>query len=198
MNRIEQTYIINASPEEVWAALTDPTLQAKWTGQRAQYDARVGGRYQLFDDYVTGEIVEAEAPNKLSQTWKPNDWTIDNSMVSFVLKKVPEGTQVELLHENVQPEDFEGTNEGWNQYYLGAIKTMLEAENIKPKAKAARKPTRAKKPVRKAAAKQTAAAKRNAVAKKIATGKRATGAGRTAAKKTAARKYASSAKKKKG
>jgi uncharacterized protein YndB with AHSA1/START domain len=171
MLRIEQTYFINASPERVWAALTDPVIQAKWTGQPAEYDARVGGKYKLWTEYVSGEIVECDPPRKLAQTWKPNDWTIDASVVSFTLKKTRGGTQVNLVHENVQPEDYEGTTQGWNQFYVGAIKSMLEAENSKPKPKQVRKTVRAKK----AAVKKRATAKRTprAPEKRIASARRA-------------------------
>lgn len=166
MLEIEQRYFIKASPEEVWAALTDPALQAKWTGQPAQYEARVGGAYQLFDDYVTGEIVEADAPNRLAQTWKPNDWTIENSVVAFTLRAVRGGTEVDLVHENVQPEDYEGTAEGWNQFYIGAIKSMLEGGKVR--VKAARKARSVKKVAGKAVVKKRAVAKRATVKKKTA------------------------------
>lgn len=172
MLRIEQTYLINAAPEEVWAALTDPTLQAQWSGQRAQFDARVGGTYQLFDDYVTGEIVEADAPNKLAQTWQPDDWTITDSVVSFVLTPVEGGTQVVLVHENVQPEDFEGTSQGWDDFYVGAIKKMLEAPKptakpkAKPKAKPNAKVAKKAKPAKKAAVKKKPVVKNKTTAKR--------------------------------
>src|SRR5260221_5589477 len=104
MLTIEQTYLIFATPEQVWAALTDPELKVQWTGQPAEYDARMGGAFKLWDDYVSGEVVEFDPPKKLAQTWKPGDWTIDNSVVSFTLTPTDEGTQLDLLHINVQPE----------------------------------------------------------------------------------------------
>jgi uncharacterized protein YndB with AHSA1/START domain len=139
MLRIEQTYNIKATPERVWAALTDPKLQAKWSGDSAEYDARVGGTYILFGDYVTGEIIEYDPPNKLAQTWKPSDWTIDDSVVTFTLTKSRGGTQLDLVHENVQPEDYDGTAQGWDEYYIGAIQKMLESEKRKARTKAVKK-----------------------------------------------------------
>lgn len=162
MLRIEQTYRIKASPERVWAALTDPALQAKWSGQPARYDARVGGAYTLFGDYVSGQVVECDPPKRLAQTWKPDDWTIPDSVVSFTLTKVRGGTQLDLVHENVQPEDYDGTAKGWDEFYIGAIKSMLESAKPKPKLKATKKPTRAKK----TAVKKRVAPKRAANASK--------------------------------
>src|SRR5262245_17929360 len=131
MKNIKQTYTIKVPPERVWAALTESALQAKWTGSPAMYDARIGGTYNLWDNYVTGEIIEYDPPKKLVQTWKPADWTIEDSVVTFKLKTVRGGTQIELVHKNVQPEDYAGTSAGWKTFYIGAIKKMLESE--KPK-----------------------------------------------------------------
>ena len=158
MLRIEQTYTIKASPERVWAALTDAGLMAKWTGTQARFEARAGGTYTLWDDYVSGEIVTYEPPKKLVQTWQPNNWAIQDSTVTFTLSKVRGGTRVELLHQNVQPEDFNGTANGWDEFYIGAIKAMLEAENPKPKPKQVRKAARAKKAAAKAPRKKQAQA----------------------------------------
>lgn len=159
MLRIEQTYKIKATPDQVWKALTDSKLQTKWTGgQAAQYDARVGGTYTLFGDYVTGTIVTCDPTTKLAQTWKPSDWTIEDSLVTFTLTKIRGGTQVDLVHENVQPEDFDGTGKGWDEFYVGAIKKMLEKGKPKAKAKA--------KGVKKGGAKKTVAKKKVTVKKK--------------------------------
>lgn len=170
MQRIEQTYFIAAPPERVWAALTEPGLMARWSGQPAEYDARLGGRYRLWTDYVSGEVVEYEPPRRLAQTWLPSDWTIGNSVVSFTLRPIAGGTELVLVHENVQPEDYEGTQEGWNQFYIGALKNMVEAEaKKKPRARRAPAKNRQKrqgkagtgaKPARRAPARKTPAATR--------------------------------------
>ena len=150
MLRIQQTFSIKASPERVWAALTDAALMTKWTGTRAEYDARVGGAYALWDDYVRGEILVCEPPKKLSQTWQPNNWAIQDSVVTFTLTKTRGGTRLDLGHENVQPEDYDGTANGWDEFYIGALKAMLEAENPKPKPKQIQRAARAKKAAAKA------------------------------------------------
>lgn len=150
MSRIQQTYHIKASPERVWAALTDATLMTKWSGTRAEYDARVGGAYALWDDYVRGEILTCDPPKKLAQTWQPNNWAIQDSVVTFTLKKTRGGTRVDLVHENVQPEDYNGTANGWDEFYIGALKAMLESENPKPKPKQIKRAARTKKAAAKA------------------------------------------------
>lgn len=136
MNRIEQSYLIAAPLEEVWSALTDPTVIKEWSGATATYAAQPDMEYSLWDGSIAGRILEVEPKKRLYKTWKPDTWTRDDSVVTFFLTPVKGGTRVDLVHENVQESDFEGTSEGWNQYYLGAIQRMFE-----PK----RKPSLAKK-----------------------------------------------------
>lgn len=131
MNRIEQSYLIAAPLEEVWSALTDPTVIKEWSGATATYAAQPDMEYSLWDGSIAGRILEVEPKKRLYKTWKPDTWTRDDSVVTFFLTPVKGGTRVDLVHENVQESDFEGTSEGWNQYYLGAIQRMFE-RNRKP------------------------------------------------------------------
>jgi len=165
MDTIKQTYLINASPAEVWRALTDPEVIEVWSDADAEFEPRVGAEYALWDGSICGEIVEVVPRQKLVQTWQPDNWERDDSVVTFALTRVGKKTRVDLLHENVEDSDYDGTNEGWNLYYLGAIKRML---NAKP-AKKVRNTKTAKK--KKAAKGKTAAKKRVAARKKLAKAK---------------------------
>jgi uncharacterized protein YndB with AHSA1/START domain len=76
-----QVYI-KASPEAIWDAITKP----EWTqqygyGGRVDYELRAGGAYRAYSTdamrapgapevIVDGEVVEADAPRRLVQTWK--------------------------------------------------------------------------------------------------------------------------------
>jgi uncharacterized protein YndB with AHSA1/START domain len=131
MNRIEQTYLIAASPDKVWRALTDPTVIEVWSDADAEFEPVVGAEYGLWDGSIVGEIVEVAPRKKLAQTWQPDSWERADSVVTFTLKAVGEKTRVDLLHENVEEWDYEGTRVGWDIYYLGAIKRMLEKKSAK-------------------------------------------------------------------
>ncbi len=137
MNSIRQVYIIAAPPEDVWRALTDPKEIREWSGASALFPLEVGARYALWNGEITGRILEFVPARRLVQTWKPHDWTVENSIVSFTLTPHgSSGTQVDLYHENVEGREYAGTNEGWDIYYLGAIKKMLEGRPQKRSAPA--------------------------------------------------------------
>lgn len=171
MNSIRQVYIIAAPSEDVWRALTDPKEIREWSGASALFPLEVGAKFALWNGEIVGKIVEFVPNRRLVQTWKPHDWTVENSVVTFTLTSHgSSGTQVDLYHENVEGRDYAGTNEGWDIYYLGAIKRMLEARAPKPRAGAAMKKTAAKKKV--AAKKSKPKAKTSAPKKKTAKPKR--------------------------
>ena len=73
---------IKATPEAIWDAITDPDWTEKYGyGGRAEFDLRPGGAYKGFtseamrsmgspDVAVDGEVIEADRPRKLVQTWR--------------------------------------------------------------------------------------------------------------------------------
>ena len=158
MKPIQQTYLIDATPAQVWRALTDPEIIAEWSGADAEFEPTVGAEYALWDGGIVGQIVEVVPNKKLVQTWMPDSWMREDSVVTFTLTPVGKQTQVDLLHENVEGFDYAGTVEGWDAYYLGVIKRMFETKAkkaVRVKAAKAKKVTAKKKPVANSAKKTT-------------------------------------------
>lgn len=161
MSLIKQTYLIAAPPEEVWRALTDPSVIRQWTGAPAQYRLEAGAPYSLWGGEIIGEIIQVMPGERLVKTWKPENWERQDSVVTIALAPIGEGTRVELIHENVEEADADGTDEGWNIYYLGAIKRLLERPKSKRRVPAKKKATAKRGATRKATAKSKKKAKKS-------------------------------------
>ncbi len=177
MNTIKQTYVIAATPEEVWEALTNPATIREWSGAAVEFPAEPGAPYSLWDGTICGTIVEIVPLQRLVQTWKPTNWQREDSVVRFTLVPEDGTTLVDLVHENVEESDYDDTNEGWDLYYLGAIKQMLEANasntgKSSSRTQTAKKTASKKKTARKAATRKKTTAKNTASRKKTATLKR--------------------------
>jgi uncharacterized protein YndB with AHSA1/START domain len=75
---IRKTIDVEAPPNVVFRALTDPKELVQWMSREASIDAWVGGTFRFkfhwavrnIDTEVTGKIVELVPGKKLSYTWK--------------------------------------------------------------------------------------------------------------------------------
>ena len=77
------TVYVRTTPGEVWDAITNPDQTDRYGYRgRVAYERRAGGRFVAHasdemrahgapDELIVGEVIEANAPHRLSQTWNP-------------------------------------------------------------------------------------------------------------------------------
>lgn len=126
MKVIQQTYHIKAPISKVWQALVDPKIIEKWTGTKAKMDDQVGTEFSLWDGDMHGTNTEVVPNKKLAQDWYGGDWKKPSKVV-FTLTEKDGMTTVGLGHWDLPDGEFANFAQGWKDYYLGAIKELLEA-----------------------------------------------------------------------
>lgn len=125
MPTIEQTYEINASAEEVFEALVNPDLIQDWSGDEAKMNGEVGGKFSLWGGQMFGTNLEVVKNKKLVQEWCYDQWE-KPSKVTFTIKGKGKKTIIELVHEDVPEKSVNSIADGWEAYYLGAIREMFD------------------------------------------------------------------------
>ncbi len=125
MPTIEKTYEMNATPEEVFNALINPDLIQTWSGDEAKMNAKVGGTFSLWGGQMFGINLEIVKNKRLVQQWSYSNWK-EPSKVTFTIKVVEKKTIINLLHEDVPEKSVNSISDGWDAYYLGAMKEMFE------------------------------------------------------------------------
>jgi activator of HSP90 ATPase len=125
MPTIKQMYEMNATPEKVFEALVDSEIIQIWSGDEAKMGADVGDSFTLWGGQMFGKNLEVVKNKKLVQEWNYDQWDAP-SKVTFTLKPKGKKTVVELLHEDVPEKSLKSIEEGWDQYYLGAMKDMFD------------------------------------------------------------------------
>ena len=125
MKDYKKYYIIPASPEEVYAALTNPVTIQLWSGAYAEMSTEPGSEFQLFDDSIAGKNLEFEENKMLVQEWYFGEQT-EPSIVTIKLHPHKYGTSAELKHTNIPDEAFEDITEGWNDIYFGSLIAFYE------------------------------------------------------------------------
>jgi uncharacterized protein YndB with AHSA1/START domain len=123
---------LNASPDKVYAAWTDPEKIIRWFGRsdakadsfRAEIEARVGGRFRVSfstdsEYYEVGGVYREVVPSqRLVFSWVWHSTPERESLVTVSLKPDGDGTLLTLHHEQLfdQPAR-DGHERGW----IGAL-----------------------------------------------------------------------------
>lgn len=120
MKDYKNSYIIPATPEEVFIALTNPFTIELWSGYPAIMSIEPGSEFSLWDGDISGRNIEIIENKKIVQEWFFGDQE-NPSIVNLLLNEHKKGTQVELSHTNIPDDDYKNITIGWNEYYFKAI-----------------------------------------------------------------------------
>ena len=95
---VEREAILEASPDEVWAALTDERLLAEWLAEDAELDPEPGGRARFrFADGSEreGTVLRVEEERELAFTWaRPGEAETE---VELTLVPLVSGTRIVVV-----------------------------------------------------------------------------------------------------
>jgi len=150
---------IKATPQAIWSAITKP----EWTEQYGyaplvDYDMRAGGQFRAYPNegmkqfpgvpsvILDGEVIEADPPRKLVQTWRmlmdPGLAAEGFTRLTYEIVPVKGGvTRLTVTHElGGAPKlaallsgerESEGAGGGWSEV-LSGLKTLLETGQSLP------------------------------------------------------------------
>ncbi|WP_187263257.1 SRPBCC domain-containing protein [Pontibacter beigongshangensis] len=125
MKDFKKYYIIPASPEEVYAALTNPITLQLWTGDKAEMSTEPGSEFSWFDGDIVGRNLEFEENKMVMQEWYFGDQQ-ERSIVTLKLHPHKAGTSAELRHTNIPDEAFEEITEGWTHSFFSSLVEFYE------------------------------------------------------------------------
>ena len=118
MKTIRQTVHISAKPQEVYEAFVDAKKHGEFTGAKVKFDAKVGGKFDIWGGELTGENVELVQGKKIVQKWRASDWPKGHfSDLTINLESGNDETRLVLVQENVPDDKADEIDDGWHQYY---------------------------------------------------------------------------------
>jgi uncharacterized protein YndB with AHSA1/START domain/DNA-binding transcriptional ArsR family regulator len=132
------TYI-RATPAQVWHALTDADLTARYWGHRNESDWQPGSTWRhvrtdgsgIAD--VTGTVVETRPPERLVVTF-PGDQADVPSQVTFTIEPHQDIVRLTVRHDDLPTEeDRAAVAAGWPAV-LANLKSLLETGDVLPQA----------------------------------------------------------------
>jgi uncharacterized protein YndB with AHSA1/START domain/DNA-binding transcriptional ArsR family regulator len=136
------TYI-RASAEQVWKALTDADLTARYWGHANVSDWQPGSAWEhrradgsgVVD--VTGRVIKAEPPTRLVITFEDTpdpESPREPSVVTFLVEPHQDIVRLTVTHENLANQAMlTGISSGWPAV-LANLKSLLETGDVLPQA----------------------------------------------------------------
>jgi uncharacterized protein YndB with AHSA1/START domain len=120
--------IIEAPPERLFRAWTEPEQLMKWWGPpparcpQAEVDLRVGGKYRIanaFPDgsviWISGEFESISPPRELIYSWRLEGSEGGTERVTVRFKGSGNRTEVVVIHERIVSTETRDRHEkGWN------------------------------------------------------------------------------------
>jgi uncharacterized protein YndB with AHSA1/START domain len=125
---------INASPQTVFALLTDPAAMTTWLAELVDAESRPGGIFRISGPSglsIEGTYLEVIADRKVVFTWGGVEGLgPGQSTVEFVIEPDGGGTLLRLRHYGLPRPALEPHRRGW--VYSGLVKLKDAAEGRTP------------------------------------------------------------------
>ncbi|HTK22134.1 MAG TPA: SRPBCC domain-containing protein [Mucilaginibacter sp.] len=125
MKDFKKYYLLPATPEEIYMALTNPLTIELWTGEEAVMSTEPGSEFSMWEGSIVGKNLEFEEGKKIVQQWY-FDGQPEASIVTIKLHHDKKGTSVELRHTNIPDADYDSFTEGWNDSYFGPLADFFD------------------------------------------------------------------------
>jgi uncharacterized protein YndB with AHSA1/START domain len=100
---VERDTLVEASPEEVWEALTDEDRLEEWLAPDVELDPTEGGEIAVRDgdEERAGTVETVEENERFAFTWsRPGE---GESFVEFTIEALPGGSRVTVIETPIGP-----------------------------------------------------------------------------------------------
>jgi uncharacterized protein YndB with AHSA1/START domain len=128
VDTIKLAYLFrDTKARDIYRALTDSAEHTRFTGGRAQIEARVGGKFRCFDGFITGKTLELVPDARIVQSWRTQHFpkNTPDSTLELTLTPLPEGTRLDMRHIDVPKDQVGSLADGWLKFYWDRLARHL-------------------------------------------------------------------------
>lgn len=111
--------VLPAQAETLFEMYLDPKVHQAITGAPVVIGDERGAPFEAFNGSLTGTTIEVIRFSLIVQSWRSTEFKETDPDSTLILSFTPEGNEgrVDLIHLDVPDQDYEGVNQGWEQYY---------------------------------------------------------------------------------
>lgn len=109
-----------ASPAEIYSAWLSSAGHTAMTGGKADIRADVGAPFSAWGGYIQGTIRALDPDQRIVLSWRTKDFPADalDSQLEITLQAVPEGTRLDLSHQQIPRGQGPRYHSGWHERYF--------------------------------------------------------------------------------
>ena len=130
-NIIFQTVVLPASAETLFEMYLDPNVHQAITGAPVVIGDEMGAPFKAFNGSLTGSAIQVIRPSLIVQFWRSTEFKETDPDSTLILSFTPEGNEgrIDLIHLDVPDHDYDGVNQGWEQYYWKPWRDYLKGKS---------------------------------------------------------------------
>ena len=112
------------TPDAIYEAWMSSEGHSAMTGAGAHIDPRVGGEFDAWDGYITGQTLALEPGHRIVQSWRTSEFTDEHgdSQIEVLLEPAGERTTVTIRHTNVPDGQLGYEQGGWQESYFDPMR----------------------------------------------------------------------------
>jgi len=120
--QLSKTFPINS--KKLFNAWLSSREHSAFTGGKAKIQNKVGSKFNAWDNYISGEILELEEGKRILHFWRSNDFpkNAEDSLLEIVLKETDKGCRLILKHWNIPEGQGKSYKDGWVKFYFEPMK----------------------------------------------------------------------------
>jgi activator of HSP90 ATPase len=124
---IQQSVILAASAQSLYAMYLDPVVHAEITGLPVDIDTKPGSPFRAFDGNLSGQMLTVVEPRLIVQSWRSVHFNDGDPDSTLILTFTPEGAagRIDLIHLDVPSHDYLGVTDGWETHYWAPWRRYL-------------------------------------------------------------------------
>ena len=126
-NVIHQSVVLPASAEKLFEMYMNPATHQAFTGAAVEIGDKRGSEFKAFGGALTGTILEVIKPRLIIKSWRSINFMAEDPDSTLILSFTPESDKgrIDLVHLDVPEQDYDGVNQGWENFYWTPWRTYL-------------------------------------------------------------------------